>query len=181
MLCPSCKGSSLQPVKLEKDLAALGCKRCRGVLLPILSYREWIERHPIESRMASRRKSKLVVEDSTHAMLCPKCSGLMTKYRISADTENKIDLCIRCNESWLDSGEWQLLKQLDIQKSLPSIFTDSWQRDIRKKQSENLYERKYTEMFGSDYQKVKQIKSWINKHPKKNEIMYYLNMDAKNN
>jgi len=67
----------------------------------------------------------------------PIGSGI--SFEIGASSGNRIELCSRCDEAWLDKGEWRLLGIMDLQDQLPSIFTDAWQRNIRERREANSY------------------------------------------
>ena len=153
MECPQCKGYKLEPKEIETGLVAGSCPKCSGVLIPLMNYRYWID----QGIKVKIETSDIVTEDNNKAKQCPKCSRLMTKFAIGSDAENKIELCNNCDEAWLDKGEWQLLKLLDVHNKLPLIFTDAWQRNIRLKQQEKSL--KTTMKIYWDW---KTFKSWIN-------------------
>ncbi len=54
----------------------------------------------------------------------------MSKYQISPGQSPC--LCGTCDEAWLDRGEWQLLKTLELSPRMPAIFTEAWQREVRR-------------------------------------------------
>ncbi|MEH6469966.1 MAG: hypothetical protein V7752_01840 [Halopseudomonas sp.] len=100
---------------------------------------------------------------------------MMTKFRIGLANDNRIDLCGSCDDAWLDNGEWQLLKQLELHDQLPKIFTEGWQRNIRRQRQQQQVQAKYTELIGEEsFSKVDQFKSWVDKHPQKDQIKQYL-------
>ncbi len=133
MDCPQCKGYRLEPKELEAGLLGASCAKCEGVMLPLMNYRYWLDQNPVVDKLTE----ELIIEDSEKAKGCPKCSRFMSRFQVGADTSNRIDMCTGCDEAWLDKGEWQLLKQLDLHDRLPKIFTDAWQRNIRLKKQEN--------------------------------------------
>ena len=172
MLCPSCNGSSLKPIKLQDRLPARECSKCHGVLIDLLVYRAWADNTP------SVETSGLDVEeanDNSKALVCPKCSKLMLKYRISGKQPNKVDICTHCDEAWLDHGEWALLGSLSLQEKLTAIFTEPWQRQIREEEIKLAQERRFEILLGSeDYKKLTAIKGWIDSHPKKDDLIRFL-------
>ncbi|MCO4759818.1 MAG: hypothetical protein KC477_17485 [Oceanospirillaceae bacterium] len=161
------------PVKIEENLVASGCKRCDGALLSLVTYRNWAEQHRIQHDEVVV-SGDVQTDENGKALVCPKCSRLMTKFRIGVDIENRVDLCGSCDEAWLDSGEWTLLKQLELQDKLPGIFTEEWQRRARLKHTQGVFKTEYEGTFGSDYSQIKEIRTWIVEHPKKAEILRYL-------
>lgn len=176
MKCPQCKGYALEPAQLEPGLIAAGCPNCQGTLLPLMNYRFWIERHHPEQLHANRSVETAQVEDVKDAKSCPKCARFMTKYQIGNEIKNRLDLCANCDEAWLDKGEWSLLKELDIADQLPRIFTDAWQRNLRRERQENLQKKRYTELLGeAGFQRLEEFKNWFDAHPRKADIQLYLN------
>lgn len=175
MNCPSCKGLALKPTHLEVDLPAYGCGNCGGAAVSLLDYRHWIENHPLEAEIASRDRVEVQPDDTTTVLLCPKCSSLMTKYRISAVSNNRVDLCVSCNEVWLDHGEWELIKFLEVADRLPEVFREGWQRRVVAERARRQREDRFRELFGPEYDEVERIKAWIDDHPHRLELLAYLN------
>ncbi len=172
MNCTQCKGYRLAPVSIDEGLVAAACPKCEGVLLPLINYRYWIDQN---IDVDKGDLDDVVVEDVGKAKLCPKCSRLMTKFQIGAESNNKIELCSYCDEVWLDKGEWQLLKSQDNHTKLPSIFTDAWQRNIRiEKQKENLKEHYRQQLSPDDFDKLDVFKEWLDQHPNKHQLRQYL-------
>lgn len=176
MLCPQCKGYHLEPKQLENGLIAAGCIKCGGALLSLNNYRFWSDNQAKEAvDKVSVDPITDLAEGDEKAKSCPKCSRIMSKFKIGLKTANKLDLCTHCDEAWLDKGEWRLLKQLELHGQLPKIFTDSWQRELRKESMQNLVKKRYVDMMGeSDFDKVQVFKDWLHQHPNKEEIKQYL-------
>ena len=102
----------------------------------------------------------------------------MTKNRISTQIKSRLDLCGFCDEAWLDRGEWDLLKQLQLSRELPKVFTESWQRKIRQKISEEKRANRFLSQLGdSDFKEAERVRQWLENHPKKQEILQYLNYE----
>ena len=112
--CPHCKDRNLHPSRIETDLPALSCDGCGGSLLSLVAYRHWRENQPEQVQHAAESAVLDEVQDTSVALCCPKCRHFMTKFRVSADARNQIDLCVHCDEAWLDRGEWQLLDNLAL-------------------------------------------------------------------
>lgn len=179
MQCPQCQGYSLEPVEIETGLVASQCQKCQGTLLPLMNYRYWADQNAsndVENTAVEQGSAcDITVEDSEQAKLCPKCSRFMTRYTIGEGSENKLELCSGCDEAWLDHGEWQLLKALDLQNKLPAIFTEAWQRNIRLKKQEASLKANYKERLGEEvFDKADEFKQWLEQQENRNEITQYL-------
>jgi hypothetical protein len=107
MKCPVCKNPDLRPTMIEDLLPSMGCDNCKGSLVSLLYYRHWAENH--KPQYCAPSAVTEVPADTTNALHCPKCTRLMTKYRLSGTVGNRLDVCRSCDEAWLDGGEWQLL------------------------------------------------------------------------
>src|SRR4030095_9942753 len=104
MKCPRCKVSALEPTMIEQYLPAMGCNTCHGSLVSLLYYRHWAETQNVPSERPPL-PSAVETVDTTKAIMCPKCSRLMTKYKLTGGVKNRVDVCATCDEAWLDGGE----------------------------------------------------------------------------
>lgn len=173
MHCPSCNKYNLKPTKLEYGLPALICTKCHGVLISLLMYRDWAERNTVVT--SKKEKFKVTAADNKNILLCPRCRRLMTKYNISGQHDNKVDLCNSCDEAWLDDGEWKLLKHLKLVDKLANVFTVPWQRNLRMEVKDTSKEERVKEIFQNDYMKLNEFKQWIKNHKLSVQIYEYLN------
>ncbi len=175
MKCPACHGSDLEPKQLEQGLVAASCTQCEGALLSLINYRFWAEHagQDVSDDGSEESATPEVVEEK--ALVCPKCARLMTKFKIGLMTDRQLDLCSHCDEAWLDHGEWRILKQLELHGQLPKIFTESWQRGIRKERMYNLVKQRYIDMIGEDdFERVETFKQWLDQHESKEDIKQFL-------
>lgn len=175
MQCPKCRTIELKPTKMEEGLPVMGCPECEGSLLSLLYYRDWAERNePVEQ--SDKVDIDVTVEsDAKTALSCPKCSKLMTKYSISSDHKNRIDLCGFCDEAWLDGSEWTLLKSLELAHKLPRVFTDQWQRNVRGQKMEAMKIERLKKLIGdTDTAKAVEVRDWLKSHEKKGPIVQFI-------
>lgn len=178
MKCPVCKLTDLRPTMIEELLPSMGCEKCKGTLVALLYYRHWAEHHKPAPELNAPSTVTEVPADTTNALRCPKCERIMTKYRLSGTVANRLDVCSLCDEAWLDGGEWELLEQLQLSDKLPAVFTDTWQRKIRKEGSERTRQEILRRTVGdTDATKVESIRAWLNDHPAKSTILTYLYRD----
>ncbi|MEH6449200.1 MAG: zf-TFIIB domain-containing protein [Oleispira sp.] len=181
MKCPKCKSPDLHPTKMEQGLSAMGCNKCQGVFVSLLYYRDWAERFGIAATTESVQAEEVQVEDAENtraAMGCPKCSRIMTKYRISSGHDNRLDLCANCDEAWLDKGEWSLLKSLNLGAKIPAVFTEQWQRQVRQQVTEENRRKRFVEALGEETVKeADKVRQWIAKEPKRAQILQYLSYE----
>ncbi len=98
----------------------------------------------------------------------------MTKFRVSADTPNRIDFCFSCEDVWLDAGEWELIEALVGSRHLSNIITQPWQYRVMSDSVEKSERKRLKEEFGADYEKVVELGDLLKEHPAKLEILAYL-------
>ncbi len=177
MKCPKCNKMDLRATKLEDELVAANCQKCDGNLIPLFFYRDWAKNASVLSSNIADI-SELAASDAKAAIICPKCGKLMTKYRIDSKSKNHIDICHECDEAWLDGGEWNLLKELNIHDSLTQISTESWQNQIHKQECADRRRTILIKTVGEELtDKVDEFKAVIDSSKYKEDIIRYLNKD----
>ncbi len=179
MKCPRCKTPDLKPTMIDENLPAAGCASCHGSLVSLVYYRHWAEtQKPPPESTAEDTTISIETSDSTTALMCPKCSRVMMKYKLTGTVSNRLDVCSLCDEAWLDGGEWELLEALQLSLLMPAIFTDAWQRRIRREVVEGTRRQVLERMIGDDgVAKVEEFKEWLVQNKHKSDIMVYLYKD----
>ncbi len=179
MKCPKCKTEELHATKLADSLPVMGCQQCSGSLISLLYYRDWAERNStlVDTPKTSEKSSEQEdTGDTSVALSCPKCARLMRKYRISGCQNNRLDLCTTCDDVWLDNGEWEMLTALELCKQMPKVFTDAWQLKVRAQARDEERKNRYLKILGEeDLNKSEQLRNWLKDHPKKQDILFYIN------
>jgi Zn-finger nucleic acid-binding protein len=166
--CPQCADSPLVHTMLAENLAAYSCGRCLGTLVSLVAYRAWRER---SGGAPSPPAAAMEAPDSSGAKRCPKCSALMSKYRLSAQKDNRLDYCAHCEEVWLDDGEWQLVESLAASGDFTKVFTQAWQYAVRTGVSHGMEEQRLRDLLGPDYERVETFSKWLDGQPAKQEIL----------
>lgn len=176
MKCPRCKTPDLKPTMIEEYLPAMACGTCQGSLVSLLYYRHWAEtRKPPSPEDAPAFSTVPQATDTAVAVTCPKCDRIMTKYKVSGRVANRVDLCLVCDEAWLDAGEWELIEALQLIHKVPAIFTDEWQRRIRRELSEETRRSILKRTIGEEgLARVEEFREWMAQSEHKPDIMVYL-------
>lgn len=176
MKCSSCGIGKLEASYFEGLFACHSCSNCGGDLILLGDFLRWQELNP-EYCLSEDEGVEVVAEETTRAMVCPLSGTLMTKYRISADSQHRLDLSPTINAVWLDKGEWNLLKEKGLANKLNEIFTNHWQRGIRENETSEMLEDLYLDRFGEQYDKVKAFKNVIKEMHNKSAVVAYLLSD----
>lgn len=179
MDCPACRTESMSPIKLEQDLPAYGCQQCQGALVSLLYYRDWAERtgQQLERRHEAdpHRVEELSTDDSHKALSCPKCMKLMRKFLVTEASSHRLDLCTSCDEVWLDGGEWQWLKALQLHTDLVNVLTEAWQFRVKQEVLEQKHRDRFARLVGEDViTRAEEFRKWLQDQPHRQEILYYI-------
>jgi len=174
LMCPACRDVELHPARLEDSLPALACEKCRGTLLSLVAYRHWREQPGSDTALAAAPADATTAKDTLSALCCPKCARFMSKFRVSLDEGNQVDLCTHCDEVWLDQGEWELLERLALAGRLTQVFTQPWQHRLRSEQVQRRAEARWREQLGADYERACEVREWIAGSAHAQELLAYL-------
>lgn len=175
MKCPSCANGRLEPSFIDQLFRAHTCNECGGNWILIEDYVAWKDHHQDHSFTSISVEE---VEESSKALLCPMTGMIMRKLRISKDNAHRVDYSKRVGGVWLDKGEWELLKKEGLAGSLNAILTEQWQQKIKAQQTEETFDLLYLSKFGeSDYQKIKDVRAWLEAHPQKTDLRSFLLSD----
>ena len=171
-LCPLCDDSTLVHTMLTENLPGYSCGKCLGTLVSLVAYRSWRENTGRERLPATPAAVPDVdTPDSVAAKKCPKCRSLMSKYRISAEKTNRLDYCPHCDEVWLDDGEWQLVEGLALSGDFARLFTRAWQNMVKVELTGAMEAERLRALLGGDYERVEQVRDWVQAHPRRLEIL----------
>lgn len=178
MKCPVDKTDTLGSISLIEGLPAMQCSTCGGVWIDSNTYLVWRR----TSGADLPKKSIGVKVDSTwdvdELKLCPNSGHIMGRYKILADTDFHLDRCGHCNGIWFDKNEWDALVEMGLHDNANEFFTHPWQDDIRTSEARSHMENLYLEKFGAeDYEHIKQVRAWMNKHPRRGMLLAYLQAD----
>jgi Zn-finger nucleic acid-binding protein len=122
------------------------------------------------------KDTKFEIDESKCALICPMTGVIMQKFRIDAETEHKLNYSHVVGAVWLDKGEWSMLKEMGYAGSLNKVFTLHWQKMIRENKTHAKFAKLYRTKFGHmDYERVRLFRHWLEHHPKKSELIAYLN------
>ncbi|GAA6136442.1 hypothetical protein NBRC116583_01890 [Arenicella sp. 4NH20-0111] len=173
MNCTACKKGVLSPAYLDVMLPSHACNECGGVFLRMIDYFRWQEDNENIDLVANPPVG-IHAEETSTAILCPKTGVLMTKYRISKDTEHRLDFSAAANAVWMDKGEWELLKTAGLATRLNNLFTSHWQHDIHAQESSEVMRELYARRFGEHYAALSEFRAVLDAMDDKHEAIAYL-------
>ncbi len=169
--CPDCNNPPLRHTLLSDDLPAHACGSCDGVLLSLVAYRAWRDHHGPPEPTPPAVDASVEVDEAQSARTCPKCRGLMTRYRIASQVSNRLDYCPRCEEVWLDDGEWALVEELARSGHLAAVFTQPWQARVRRELSAGQAQAQLRDILGDDWDYFVEFSQWLDKQSARDRLL----------
>lgn len=174
MACPSC-GGDFKKYQLDEYLLGESCIKCNGVSFSLSDYLYYLSRSSAVNEDLDKSQNIEMDEDTKTALRC-NCGQLMSKYKISHESDRRVDNCSACQTIWLDNGEWQYLRSNNLHRVINKIFTDPYQRNIRLQNTKNVLHKNYNQLLGEeDYTHIKDVRCWIENNPNKSVLKAYLN------
>lgn len=172
MKCPGCKRDTLFPSYIDGLFRAHTCSVCEGNWILIEDYVVWKQKNP---EYEFSETADFQYEDSKNALLCPITGAIMQKFKLTHDSEHRLDYSPQVGGVWLDKGEWEFLKQENLAGCLNAIFTSQWQKTIRENSAKVSFAEIYQEKFGEEsYAQIKETRKWLDEHPCKADLIAYL-------
>ena len=175
MNCTSCKNGVLSPSFMDGQFRAHTCSNCGGNWVLIEDYVSWKERNADYQFSEEIKIEESEVSETKKAIICPISGTIMTKYRISAQNEHRIDYSYAVGGLWLDKGEWELLKAEGLAGCLNAVVTQHWQRNIRQNNAQQNFAEIYEAKFGKEkYAEIKKMRAWLMSQDQKADLRAYL-------
>lgn len=181
MQCPVCQPARwLEATPLEEGrLVAYGCPGCGGRWIRSADYWRWRALHgPNLPEVAAPVPPTAVETAGLH--LCPDCGYVLGRFRVGHGLPFHVERCRNCEGAWLDGGEWDALKARNLHDDLPLMFDDAWQREVRAQASAQATEESFRRRLGdADYARAREVRAWLDGHPRRSEVFAYLQLDAR--
>ena len=174
MKCPICEHAILEYEKTVDDLSIYNCPSCSGHYLKYKDYNEWLKNNP-DIAINDNNEEYIPEFDCKQAKLCPECHRILIKYNIDNKNDFALDYCRTCGSVWFDKNEYEFIKSKGLHNKIHQFFTADWQDKIKVDELKNTFIHQYIERFGeNEYNKIKDIKIWIDSHSMKKELIAYL-------
>lgn len=138
VLCPKDRKTSLNSGSLLRgDLPVQCCPDCEGTWITAEDYEAWQEQQtPIEPSPAQLTdRVEVHFKPSPYdakAALCPACNHYLARAKVNWSRPFFVERCPNCGGIWCDRGEWQILERLGLHRTIPVLFTQEWQAQVRR-------------------------------------------------
>jgi hypothetical protein len=165
---------TLEPVTLERGLNAYRCPDSGGHYITSNDYLGWLQQQPARLPHLPEGEPTVAPDSSSPAKICPESGTLMTRYKVGHGFTFSIDRSIT-GGIWLDSGEWEALKQRNFHDEIHLVFTAPWQKQIRTAQSQATYAETLNASLGQDLlDRLTAMRAELSDHPHRNLALSYL-------
>lgn len=175
MRCPVCKTTQCGIVELENNLNAAVCEHCGGEWISQENYERWLEQYKVSNGTVPCAEASCNVVDVQGAKLCPDCGRILLKYKVGHGLNFYVEHCSVCGGIWLDANEWEALQSVNLHGKIHDIISAAWQTQVRDEEMLANLERTYVKRFGAEtYEKVKEVRQWLQKQPQRDAILAFL-------
>jgi Zn-finger nucleic acid-binding protein len=164
----------LKDDQLAPGLPVKACGSCGGAWIPPEHYVAWQQQevNPDAPIQVSILPLTAKVDFShpaldNRAALCPDCRSYLVRGRINLDQGSFfVERCPTCRGIWVDAGEWEILKQLNLHTHIEYIFSQEWQSQVRELEYEARETRATIEKLGPEIaQRVFELAELLENHP----------------
>lgn len=180
MRSPVAPEVDLQPREIDPGLVALECPRSGGIWLSLQAYEQWKAQRPPYAAAGQDQPVPVLGDSKRRTLICPESGCLLLRYKVGHGLQFHIDRSPVTGGVWLDRGEWEALKGKGLHVDLNLIFTASYQRDVRSTEYAEALEGAFRKRIGeADFARAAAFKAWLNAHPKRRDILCYLQDELK--
>ncbi len=174
MDCPICRNDTELKV-IESGLEGTECER-HGIWIPALHYWKWIATqnitYPPEINDGEFEAGET---DTKSGKVCSDCGKVLRRYAVGHGVGFHVDQCPNCTSIWLDSGEWEILKEKNLHSAIHFMFSEPWQNRVKKDKVQDHFESQYRTRLGDSlFEEVHAFKKMIIDHEDCSLILTYL-------
>jgi Zn-finger nucleic acid-binding protein len=172
MFCGCEVGCSLLSSEIAPGLPSQRCSRCHGHWLRMADYELWrTDATPVQEHQVPPMRA----EAGATARACPACERMMTRWRVGASPDFRLDRCAGCKAVWFDAGEWPALVRAGLAQRLSEVLSDTWQRRV---QSDELSARRLAGLRARHGQEcmneLERMRTWLEAQPQREELLALL-------
>ncbi len=137
-----------------------------------LAWREW--QPGDQPEVPSGVAGELEPTSAAEVRRCPDCAYLLTRYAVGHGVAFSVDRCGRCNGVWFEKEEWSVLRARGLHDNLREMFNPRWQSVVRAEARDRRAAERLAVHLGSDAARVRDFGEWVATHPRRNEILAYV-------
>jgi len=174
MNCPV-DHARMHRVELEAGLPAFTCDSCAGHWFRFGDYLTWRERQPGNvPEVPPEAGGELAVASDGRVRRCPDCDHLLARHRVGHGVPFALDRCGGCHGVWFDRAEWETLRARGLHDDVHQMFGPGWQFAARAEDRRQRVEAQFQRQLGTDYDRTREFAAWVAAHPRRSEILAYV-------
>lgn len=154
---------------------AYRCPESGGYYIPAAAYMRWLAAQPARlPQLPTTEEDPAEPQASQGVRLCPESGTIMTKFKVGHGFRFTIDRSLT-GGIWLDAGEWEALRSRNFHDEIHFIFTEPWQRHVRRDEIAERERERFAQRVGGDLLgRLDELKRELETHPHRDEIQAYL-------
>lgn len=175
MECPNCKSIFMVKKKVDDGPEVMECSNCGGFWVKSFEYWKWKSEHSGPASQVEITATELKSTETNFAKICPECSKILHRYEVGKGMDFSLDRCNSCRGIWFDKNEWHIIKSRGLDKEINKIFGLKWQNEVLQQKLFQGQDKVFQNILGpEEFEELKKIKSWIDSHKNRAEIMAFL-------
>ena len=180
MRSPVAGRKTMEREALEEGLPVFRCVETGGIFIPSGTYWNWLHKQPDRlPRLPEPSSEPPIEEESSSIKICPETGTFMVRYKVGHGFDFHIDRSVS-GSIWLDSGEWEALKERQYHDELHLVFAAPWQREILEQELEENEAQRLNERLGPELiEKLDALKNDLDGHPHRMQALAYLRQPGK--
>ena len=174
MKCPRCPSRpTLRRTREPLELMSHECPDCHGRWLRSDSYWRWVAKGNAPDAAATELRPARA-DDARGIRFCPEDGYVLAPYSVGDPLAFAVDQCRTCSGVWFDGGEWESLLEHGLAARLDDILSEDWQDELREAHDERRETEQWRRQLGDDLDRIQEIKTWLDDHPKRSELYAFL-------
>ncbi len=170
MKCPKCKTTELEKSEYNSPFF---CQECKGIWSPKT------ENLSLPDITIESIDDGLATENDRKTGLCPSGHGIMIRAQVNIDEPFYLEKCTACGGIWFDKGEWQRIAENNLSDNLNIIWSNSWQREQRKRKNRKSFLETNQKLLGEQiFNEIMKLSEKLKDHPEKDRAIALLQQEV---
>lgn len=176
MECPACETHQILRIRtLTEGIRTRECPSCEGRWIQSDDYWRWRSRSSETLAVEDDVASPVAEDDQPALRFCPADGYILARFRVGAPHRFSVEQCRNCSGIWLDRGEWEALRAGGLARRLHLVLSEEWQDEIRAAEQKVTEDERWRSRLGdADYDRISELKRWLDSHPRRSELYAFL-------
>lgn len=173
--CVCGQPAEFQRAQLAPGLPSMTCASCHGHWLLLDDHEKWASSQSDVIHASPMVMADMPVDAEKRVRQCPQCARLMTRLRVGASVNFRVDGCVTCHGLWLDAGEWDAIDFLGLSRRIGHIMSDEWQKGVQDEEAQSRREAQLRLRYGDAcMDELVRIRQWLQGQPDRDTLLTLL-------